>query len=92
MTAGTVNRNLEDFFLMLSLELGLSPLPQYGIERTNAAVQVASHMWYLNDRQALPDFRKGLWIRSVPGLSAQGEYILALTDVYLDWLYAHTRR
>lgn len=89
-----------DFFLRLNFELGINPKPQYGIERTQVALRVTMHLIGMARGRTLPDFRKWLWIRSLPeltstmfdGISTRDiEYALALSDAYLDWLYAHAR-
>lgn len=89
---------MTDFFLWLNFALGINPTPVYGAERVLTATRVSPHLIQMARGKTLPDFRKHIWIRALPdatgsmfdGLSTRDiEYVLALTDAYLDWLYAH---
>ena len=80
----------EAFFVAISLQLGTSPVPTYGVDRINLARTVAK---FIANHPGKPSglvkvdekHAKQAW-RDTTGYVT---FYNAFADVYLDWLYKH---
>lgn len=97
-----LNPALEAYFVRMAMELGTNPTPLYGIDRDIVARAVKQWLFAQFAVPAQRNMLMELWGLIVPRAARvedcphdrsiyEADYVLSMSDHYLDWLYAHAR-